>query len=94
MKCLGLLAGEMGDLLQGSEMGPGNAFGGGILFEQLEHPASRDVAGQGSELGEGASQEVVQSVDGLSCLLDLGLEASGDLAQQRHGRGRGWGGIG
>ena len=94
LKRLGLLAVEMGNLLQGSEMGPGNAFGGGILLEQLEHPASGDVVAQGSELGKGASQEVVQAVDGLSGLLDLGLEASGDLAQQGHGRRRGWGGIG
>ena len=60
---MGLLAGEMGNLLQGSEMGPGDAFGGGILFEQLEHPASGDVVGQGSELRKGASQKVVQAVD-------------------------------
>ena len=94
MHRLGLLAGEIGDLLQGGELGLGDAFGGGILVEQLEHPAGGDVLGQGGEFGEDAGQEVVQSVDGLGRLLDLGLQASGDLAQQDHGRGRGWGGVG
>ena len=49
---------------------------------------------QGGEFGEDPGQEVVQSVDGLSRLLDLRLQPSGDFAQQDHGRGRGWGGVG
>ena len=94
MHRLGLLDGEIGDLLEGSKLGLGDAFGSGILVEQLEHPAGAHVLGQGGQFGEDAGQEVVQSVDGLGRLLDLGLQPSGDFAQQDHGRGRGWGGVG
>ena len=80
MQRLGLLWREIGDLLQGRAVGCGDAFGGGILVEQLEHPASADVVGQGGELGEDASQQVVQPVDGPGRLLDLGLQSSSDLA--------------
>ena len=94
MQGLGLLAGKMGDLLQGSEVGRGDAFGGRIFVEEPQDPAGGDVVGQGGELGEDASQEVVQSVDGLGRLLDLGLQAAGDFAQQNHGRRRGRRGLG
>ena len=66
----------------------------GYLSSNSQHPAGGDVVGQGGEFGEDAGQEVVQSVDGLGRLLDLGLQAAGDFAQQDHGRGRGWRGVG
>src|SRR5258707_10054580 len=80
----GSFAGEMRDLLEGGEVGRGDAFGGRIFVEEPQDPAGGDVVGQGGELGEGASQEVVKSVYGLGGLLDLGLQAAGDLAQQDH----------
>ena len=86
---LGLLVGQIRDLLQGGAVGLGDAFGGGILVEEPQHPAGGDVVGQGGEFGEGAGQEVVESVDGLGRLFDLGLQAAGDFAQQDHRRGRG-----
>ena len=91
---LGGLGGAMGDLLQGSEVGRGDPLGRGILVEEPQDPTGGDVVGQGSELGEGACQEVVQSVDGLGRLFDLGLQAAGDLAQQDHGRGGSRRGVG
>ena len=81
MHRVGLLDGEIGDLLEGGNLGLGDAFGSGILVEQLEHPA-RSCPGQGGEFGEDPGQEVVQSVDGLSRLLDLGLQPSGDFANR------------
>ena len=36
----------------------------------------------------------MESVDGLGRLLDLGLQAAGDLAQQDHRRRGGWRGVG
>ena len=70
----------------------GDALGGGILLEQLQHPTGGDVVGQGGELGEGTRQKVVESIDSLSRLLDLGLQPAADLAEQdRGGRGRGSG---
>ena len=90
----GLVAGEMGDLLQRGEMGRGDALGGGVGREQSEHPAGGDVPGEGGQLGEGAGQEIMESVGGPGGLLDLALQAAGDLAQQGHGSlglGRGGG---
>src|SRR6516165_12389501 len=84
----------MRDLLQGCEVGLGDAVGGGVFVQQAQDPAAGDVVGQGGELGEDASQEVVQSVGGLGRLLDLGFQATGDLAQEDHRRRGGWRGVG
>ena len=70
-------------------MGLGDAFGGGVRVEESQHPAGGDVVRQSGKFGEGAGQEVVQAVDGLRLLFDLGLQAAGDFAQQDHGLGRG-----
>ena len=83
-----LLAVQVRDLLQGGEMGRGDALGGGVLLEQPQHPAGGDVLGEGGQLGEGAGQEVVESVGGPGGLLDLALQAADDLAEQGHGRRR------
>jgi hypothetical protein len=91
---LGSLGGQIGDLLQRSAVGPGDAFGGGILVQQPQHPAGGQVVGQRGEFREGARQEVVQPVDGLSRLPDLGLQAASDLAQQDQRRRGRWRGVG
>jgi hypothetical protein len=70
-------------------VGLGDAFGGGIGLQEPEHPADGDVLGQGGQLGEDPSQEVVEPIDGLGLLLDLGLQAAGDFPQEEHGIGRG-----
>jgi len=50
----GAVAAQVGDLLQGREMGRGDALGGGVLPEQSQHPSGGDVLGEGGQLGEGA----------------------------------------
>jgi hypothetical protein len=50
-----------------------------------------NVLVEGGQLGEEASQEVVELIDGLGLLLDLGLQPAGDFAQEEYGvrwRGR------
>ena len=56
----------------------------GYLSSKSQHPGGGDVLGQGGQFGEDTGQEVVQSIDGLRRLLDLGLQAAGDFAQQDH----------
>ena len=62
-----------------------------ILVEQLQHPGGGEVVGEGGQFGKDAGEQVVQAIEGLGRLLDLGLQAAGDFAQQgqagRHGRG-------
>ena len=60
-------------------------LGGGIFVEELQHPSGGEVVGQVGQFGKDAGQEVVQAIDGLRGLLDLGLQASGDFAEQGHG---------
>jgi hypothetical protein len=40
-----------------------------------------EVVGKGGEFREDAGQEIVEAVDGLGGLLDLGLQTGTDLAQ-------------
>ena len=44
--------------------------------------------------GKNAGQEIVQAIDGLRGLLDLGLQASGDFTEQDQVGGDGRGGAG
>ena len=59
---------------------PGDAVGTGIMVEQVQDPGSGEVFGQGGQLGKDAGQEIVEAIDRLGCLFDLGLEASGNFA--------------
>jgi hypothetical protein len=70
---LGLVEGQMRDFLQGVAVGLGDALGGGILVKKPQYPAGGDVVSQGGKFRECAGQEVVESVDGLGRLFDLGL---------------------
>ena len=79
MQRLGLLTREMGDLLEGSKAGHGDALGSRVLRQQPQDPTSFDIVGQGGEFREDTGQEVVQPVDSLGRLLDLSLQATDDL---------------
>ena len=91
---LGQFGSEVRDLLERSEPGLGDALGGGIFVEQLQHPGGREVVGQVGQFGKDAGQEIVQAIDGLRGLFDLGLQASGDFAEQDHCGRDGRGGAG
>ena len=88
----GVVARQVRDPHQGSEARLGDAFGCRIPFEQGERPTGGDVIGHGGELGEGARQKVVKSIDGLGRLLDLGLQPAANVTEQNQGnRGSGRG---
>ena len=70
---LGQFRSEVRDLLERGELGLGDALGRRIFVEQVKHPRGRDVVGQVGQFGKHARQEIVQAIDGLRGLLDLGL---------------------
>ena len=84
---LDFLLGQERDLRQGSQVGLGDAFGRGIGVQEPEYPANGDVLGESGQLGQDASQEIVEPIDGLGLLLELGLQSAGDFAQEEHGVG-------
>jgi hypothetical protein len=66
--------------LEAGQAGLGDPCRAGIVVEHFENPASGDILGQGGQFREDARQEVVEAIDGLRGLFDLGLEASGHFA--------------
>jgi hypothetical protein len=70
---LGQFRGEIGDLVQALESGLGNPFGGGILVEHLQDPAGGDIVGERCQFGKDTGQEIVEPIDRLGGLFDLGL---------------------
>jgi hypothetical protein len=85
LELLGQFRREVRDLLERGEPGLSDALSGGVLVEQAQHPGRGDVVGQRGQFGKDAGQEVVQAIDSLRRLLDLGLQAAGHFAQQGQG---------
>jgi len=72
--------------VQALESGLGDPFGGGILVEHLQDPAGGNIVGERCQFGKDTGQEIVEPIDRLGGLFDLGLQASGNFTQERHGR--------
>ena len=72
---LGLVSGRGRGSSPGSRGGPGDALGGGILRRAAAAPNPRRYRRSGWRARGRPRQEVVQSIDGLGRLLDLGLQA-------------------
>ena len=82
----GFVLRQVRDVFQGAEPGLGDPRRGGVFVEELKNPTCGDVLGQSGQLGKNAGQQIMEAIDRLGRLLDLGLQAAGDFAQQVHDR--------
>ncbi len=94
VELLGQFRSEVRNLLQRGEVSAAKALSRGILVEHLQHPSGGDVLGEVGQFGKDSRQQVVQAIDGLGGLLDLGPQAAGDFAQQNQRGGNGCSGLG